>query len=79
MTKDFVSTYVQKLGYTGPPLRSTYRHLACEYQIVREDKEVIMEYMKQEFMFVDHLVQEACRKHPATYHKTKYASMWNLS
>jgi len=39
-------------------------------QKVREDKEVTMKYMKQEFMFVDHFVQEACRRHPATFHKT---------
>ena len=31
-----MSPYVQNLGETGPPLRSTYRHLACEHQKVRE-------------------------------------------
>jgi len=50
----------------GPPLRSTYHHLACEHQKVREDKEVIIKYMKQEFRFVYNLVQEASRRHPAT-------------
>jgi len=61
---------VQNFGETGPPLRSTYRHLACEHQKVREDEEVIMKYMKQEFRFVDHLVQKVSRRHPATIHKT---------
>jgi len=44
--------------HPSPLLRSTYRHLACEHPKVCEDKKVIIEYMKQEFRFVDTLLKQ---------------------